>query len=182
MLDEKGSNMSTSYVDGEKVLESLVYITNHNIQDVWKALKLLFYAEKIHMERFGQPITGDIFIAMDQGPVPSFAYDLIKEAQGNLKWEDPCVSSFQPKKVFHTYKNFVIKPKRPTNLEVLSESAIEALTEAINTYGTLTDEALSKLAHSEECYVKTPKNHRIADAAYLDWLQISSDMREYISS
>ena len=174
--------MNPSYVDGEKALEALVYITNHNVHDVWRALKLLFYAEKIHMERHGQSITGDFFVAMKQGPVPSLAYDLIKKAQGRLDWEGSCVSSLQPERVFRTYKTVGISSTRAANLDVLSESAVDALSTSIDTYGALSDKELSDLAHSEECYKNTPLNNKITEATYLDWLQISSDMREYITS
>jgi len=174
--------MITSFVDGKKTLEALVYITSHGVSDVWRPLKLLFYAEKIHMERYGQPITGDTFIAMEAGPVPSFAYDLIKSARGKPWCNDDKVESLEPKAALETVGTIKIFPKRKPNLDLLSESAVEALDEALKTYGSMSDYELSRKVHSESCYVSTRRDTPISMNDYLAWLDLSPDMREYISS
>ena len=39
---------------------------------------VLLFADKKHLERYGRFITGDTYSAMENGPVPSFAYDVVK--------------------------------------------------------------------------------------------------------
>ncbi|HOZ38682.1 MAG TPA: Panacea domain-containing protein [Anaerolineaceae bacterium] len=172
--------MVKRYVDGEKVLESLLYITNSGVQDVWRALKLLFYAEKIHIETYGQSITGDVFIAMNDGPVPSFAYDLIKKARGTPWCEDQDVERLNPQDSLITTGTFRVDPKRKPNLSLLSEAALEALDKSLSTYGSLSDEELSKLAHSESCYLATQRNNQISMSDYLEWLDLSPEVKEYL--
>ena len=41
-----------------------------------KALKLVYFADRYHLRRFGRPITGDEYLAMPFGPVASSAKDL----------------------------------------------------------------------------------------------------------
>jgi uncharacterized phage-associated protein len=43
-------------------------------------LKTLFLADKVHLNAYGRPITFDEYVAMTDGPVPSLAYDLLKDA------------------------------------------------------------------------------------------------------
>jgi uncharacterized phage-associated protein len=47
------------------------------------AAKVLFFAEKSHLNRYGRPIVADTFIAMPNGPVPSTIYDFINGALDN---------------------------------------------------------------------------------------------------
>lgn len=41
-----------------------------------KALKLIFFADRYHLRKYGRPITGDRYFAMNYGPVPSASKDL----------------------------------------------------------------------------------------------------------
>jgi len=41
-----------------------------------KALKLVYFADRYHLRRFGRPVTGDEYLAMPYGPVASGAKDL----------------------------------------------------------------------------------------------------------
>jgi uncharacterized phage-associated protein len=43
-----------------------------------KALKLLFFADRFHLRKYGRPITNDEYFAMNYGPVPSGAKDLVE--------------------------------------------------------------------------------------------------------
>ena len=46
-----------------------------------RIVKLLYFADKLHLERYGRFITGDRYIAMEYGPVPSNVYDMLKAAR-----------------------------------------------------------------------------------------------------
>lgn len=61
-------------VDKEKTIEALLYIvTRYGEVGRFHALKTLYYADRAHLQRYGRPITGDRYIAMENGPVPSYA-------------------------------------------------------------------------------------------------------------
>lgn len=51
-----------------------------------RLLKLLYMADREAWGRFGRPITGDSYVSMDQGPVLSCTYDLIKEKKDSPAW------------------------------------------------------------------------------------------------
>ena len=67
-------------VDREKTIETLVYIASR-----WPNVgrfhvgKVIYFADRDHLRRYGRPVTGDRMIAMDNGPVPSLAYDILKQ-------------------------------------------------------------------------------------------------------
>lgn len=48
-------------------------------------LKSLFLADKAHLNEYGRPVTFDNYVAMRAGPVPSLAYDLLKEKESILR-------------------------------------------------------------------------------------------------
>ena len=65
--------------DETKGVEALVYIARRwPGVTAFYASKILFFAEKLHLNRYARPIVGDTFIAMPNGPVPSTIYDFIK--------------------------------------------------------------------------------------------------------
>jgi len=45
-----------------------------------RSLKLLFFADRYHLRKYGRPITNDEYFAMDYGPVPSGAKDLAESS------------------------------------------------------------------------------------------------------
>ncbi|MEQ1715723.1 MAG: Panacea domain-containing protein, partial [Hyphomicrobium sp.] len=40
--------------------------------------KILFFADREHLLDYGRPITGDRYVAMEHGPVPSAIRDILK--------------------------------------------------------------------------------------------------------
>lgn len=48
------------------------------ILDKIKALKLLYFADRYHVRKYGRTITNDEYFAMNYGPVPSGAKDIIE--------------------------------------------------------------------------------------------------------
>jgi uncharacterized phage-associated protein len=56
--------------------------------NVLKVAKLIYLADRLNMEKFDFPITGDNFVSMDHGPVNSITYDCINGMQGErFEWE-----------------------------------------------------------------------------------------------
>lgn len=66
-------------IDKEKTLQSLLYICANAPQtDMIHILKILYFAEKYHLQKFGRLICGNTYARMQYGPVPSEAYDILK--------------------------------------------------------------------------------------------------------
>lgn len=63
----------------DKLADSILYLALKGIElDQYKAVKLLYLADREHLRRFGRPITFDKYVAMKFGPVGSAAYDWLR--------------------------------------------------------------------------------------------------------
>src|SRR5437899_12988053 len=69
--------------DVEKASAALLYLASRDLPafDKGKACKLLFLADKLHLVRYGRPITGDHYWALEHGPVPSTVLNLINDVE-----------------------------------------------------------------------------------------------------
>lgn len=65
-----------------KILQAFAYIAERapaHRQNMYNVLKVFYLADKLHMERYGRFIFDERYSAMQRGPVPSCAYDLMKK-------------------------------------------------------------------------------------------------------
>lgn len=173
------------YLDAEKALEVIVYISKKT-DNLFNIVKTLYYADKLHLQRYGRLITGDKYIAMDDGPVPSGAYDLIKVVRGDDFSFDPKITNAHPEKAIEaTVKNkkTYVYPLRSPILDLLSESDIECLDEAIHQFASMPSNELWQIVHQEKAYNKTKKDETIPlrDLISLD-LPNGAEVLEYLDS
>lgn len=109
----------------EKAIESILYLSKRAADPSFHSInKLLYFADKTSLERYGRFICGDDYYAMEYGPVPSNTYDLMKDAVDSPGY---------PFKV----EGHTIIPLRESRLEVLSESDIECLDSSLQLYGNV---------------------------------------------
>ncbi len=137
--------------DPEKAIEVLLYIARH-CPNMYTALKILYFADKEHLARYGRLISGDTYIAMTYGPVASDSYDLIKCARGDglSRWKVPAAEAFQ-------VVGRIIKPIRDPDLDWLSESERVCLDAAISKYGKMSFGQIKVLSH-DDAYLATPRD------------------------
>jgi uncharacterized phage-associated protein len=156
------------YVDAEKALEVVLYVSQKT-QDLFHIVKIIYYADKMHLEEYGRLIMGDYYVAMEDGPVPSGAYNLIKYARGDEYTYEEKIAFVHPERAIEVNENTVI-PHRPPNLDYLSESDIECLNKSIRLYANMDGPKLWKLVHKEKSYNRTKRNRPIplADIIKLD--------------
>ncbi len=69
--------MSFSYKKATQALNYFARQSGGRINKM-KALKLLFFADRFHLRKYGRPITNDEYFAMNYGPVPSGGKDLVE--------------------------------------------------------------------------------------------------------
>src|SRR6266446_7375344 len=71
--------------------ERKIAVTQYDI------VKSLFLADRAHLNKYGRPITFDNYVAMEHGPVPSTAYNFLKEdARALSKYGDVLVPDKSP--------------------------------------------------------------------------------------
>ncbi len=141
------------FLDAEKALEVVLYISKY-AHNLFNIVKTLYFADKLHLEKYGRQITGDYYIAMNKGPVPSGAFDLIKLARGDkFRYEDKIINT-HPEKALKVVDKTQVYPNREPNLDLLSETDIECLNEAINQYGKMSPLKLKEIVKAEKAYKK----------------------------
>jgi uncharacterized phage-associated protein len=129
-------------LDKEKAVEALVYIAE-KFPGVGRfhAAKILYFAERFHLREFGRPIVGDRYIAMENGPVPSFAYDALK---GTVTQDDKQIIAGAIVPV-QASRHPAYKAGREPDVSYFSVSDLECLDKAIQhcrtrSFGSISDE------------------------------------------
>ena len=146
-------------VSYDKTIEVLVWLAKMKPGiDIYHIAKVVFYADKMHINKYARPVIGDTYIKMPYGPVPSGVSDLIKR--------DPWLSPNQLKNIKDSLiiddaDNYRLKARREPDMAYFSKSDIECLTASSNKYGHLSFDELYELTHSEKCYYETDPNEKI---------------------
>lgn len=159
-------------LDKDRSREALVYLaakladTAPDIGfDVYRACKLLFLADKLHLVRYGRTITGDRYFAMDHGPVPNRILDLLK-----LFIDDPDLPWLSSVLVIdRAYQNPRFHPTLPLEFGNLSQSDLEALDETLTRYGSMTFDVLKALTHEMVAYQKAWDNRQGRNSVPMDF-------------
>lgn len=160
-------------LDQDKAIEVMVYFAkNAPIPDIYHLAKVSYFADLLHLERYGRPICGDEYVKMDNGPVPSAIYSLFKS-----------VRDFNHRillKAFEVEENNLIA-KRDADLDYFSPSDIECLDESIalhgeKSFGQLKDESHDEAWHSAE------DNRTINYSAMINMLPNAKRLTEYLNA
>jgi len=128
----------------DKAIELILYIAN-KCDNLYNLLKIIYFADKMHLHDYGRLMCGDNYVLLPHGPVPSKTYDIIKDVRDNRI--NPIPEKLQSS--FEIEGQYIIKPKRKANTEYLSKSEIECLDDAINKYGKMGFQELKDLSHKE---------------------------------
>ncbi len=138
--------------DWAKAVEVLLYVTAR-VPNLYHALKVIYFADKEHLARYARFIYGDTYVAMRHGPVPSAAYDVLKEARGDAL----CPTGQHAEELFDAQDNDFF-PRREADLDLLSESDLECLDEAIGRYGSLVMGTLKAISHDDPAFLAVDEN------------------------
>lgn len=99
--------------------------------DKLHALKLVFFADRYHLRKYGRPITNDQYWAMKLGPVPSGVKDLFE-----LDSASPVERHYSEKFFQRGSRTHSIRSTAPVDVRVLSQTDQQALSFAWRTFGS----------------------------------------------
>ncbi len=156
--------------------EIILYIAQ-KVENMYNILKIIYYANQEHLLKYGCFITNDIHYALEDGQIPSIAFDLIKFFRDGKK----AFKKFNIKKNFDVEKTYIIKPKRGPDMNYISETAIECLDKAIEKIGKLSIIELKKLTQQDKAYINTPKNNIITQMKIAEYSPNKKMLTEYLS-
>lgn len=130
--------------DKVKTLNALLFVANRvSRKDFHKIFKIIYFADRQHLMDWGRPITGDTYIAMDAGPVPSRLYDMLKIVRGDSYMPDAEGLG----QYFQVENWMYVKPLQDADLNKLSANEQEALQNAINKYAGLSYDEIKEKSH-----------------------------------
>ena len=131
--------------DPAKAREAVLWLLKHHNGKLGKMslAKLLFLADREHLFRYGRPIIGARYAAMQHGPIPSEVLDDFKrgEAQGNRPVP------------FRVEGNLVVA-ERAADEAQLSQSDLEVLQQIDSRFGGWSASRLRRYTHSLKAYKK----------------------------
>ncbi len=127
----------------EKLVQVLNFfaIENGGKIDMMKAIKLLFFADRYHIRKYGRPVVWSTYFAMKYGPVSSEALDLSngKIIQSNKK------------EIFNSFLNkekHELRSLKEIDRDVFSETDIEALNFAWENSKNFDQFKLAEITHA----------------------------------
>lgn len=141
--------------DPEKLVQALAFFAGRGVRDLdkMKAAKLLFHADKYHLLKYGRPVIGDQYACMEYGPVPSASLNVMNDVVARDPHFPPVAKALfdeylvVEKSMFRKYA--VFRARKDADLDVFSDSDIEALDWSWKTYGAKSAWKLSEQSHEE---------------------------------
>ena len=116
----------------DKAINSILYILGKlgGKTDMHKLCKILYFADQRHLSEYGRSITGDVYIAMQYGPVPSSVDDILKALRGDSFFSQS--SEIDPLRKYITFENkYILSSTLDPDLEELSGTDLTCLDSAI---------------------------------------------------
>lgn len=99
--------------------------------DMHKLCKILYFADQRHLSDYGRSITGDTYIAMQYGPVPSCVDDILKALRGDSFFSS--VPEIEELKHYIVFENrFILRALKEPDMDELSVSDVKCLDYAID--------------------------------------------------
>lgn len=165
--------------DREKAIEATLFIANLLPKPTKHSISKMFYlADKLHLQKYGRLISGDRYIAMEYGPVPSAIYDMMKVSAGQNRI-DPDTDDFILEAF--TVSKYDIVLKRVAETDVLSESEIECIQEAVYQNGKKSFGELTDMTH-DSAWKATEENQPIALLDIANTLPNAAELISYLEA
>jgi uncharacterized phage-associated protein len=160
--------------DADKAVEALLFVANRIPNPTLHSLsKVFFHADKMHLSRYGRPITGDYYVAMKHGPVPSATYDILKTIRGDAKFPIPRRANG----ALEVVNNHAVVARRAADERVLSASEIECLAQSSAEHGSKSFTQRSAESHGP-AWSAADENNVIALESLLLEIENRDELRE----
>lgn len=153
-------------INYEKAIETIVWLANKRPGiDIYHIAKVLYYADKLHVNRYARPVLGDTYTCMQFGPVPSGVRDLIT----SNSWLNPeHLASVEESFTVGQDRFSSINAKRKPEMKYFSKTDQECLQEAFDNCIDKSFEELVEITHNEKCWIETDTNQPIDYSLLID--------------
>jgi hypothetical protein len=134
----------------EKAINVILYLgSKRKLLDLYATLKMLFYADKSHFQKWGRTITGDTYHRLPHGPAPTNLYDILKSIRGDGSWQ----TDYRNIITFSNSRTFTVL-KEP-NIDLLSQSDIDELDASFNAHIDKDFQKLKTEAHLDKAFANS---------------------------
>ena len=158
--------------DIQRLKEIMLYVLDKTGgTDVYHLMKILYFAEQKHLAQWGTRMLPDEFFALEYGPVPSAAYDLVKTKTPEIKYANDDASD-------------ILLASRKPDMNYLSAADIEALDLSIGENLQLTFNQLCKKSHHKawsEAFHRKNGNRKMDIMSIAAESGANQDMLDYIA-
>lgn len=168
---------------------ALLYLASKELPefDKYRAVKLLFLADREHLLRFGRTITGDSYSALPYGPTPDRTLDLLSGLERVvLEGKEP-----NSNEVAELSKNFSVADlAHPTyhakckpDFDALSKSDLMVLDSVLSKHGRMNFNELMTLTHGLKAYTLAWRNdsdRKKFPMAFEDFFAEEPDKAEFL--
>ncbi len=154
--------------DIRKITQVLSYIAQKEWNQInyTKALKLVFFSDKLFLRKYWRLITGDSYVALKNGPVASTTCDIIKMPE---EFDSEYIESFLSR------NSYDILLKKNPDMDYLAEKEIQVIDEVYKEFWKYSQWELIDLTHD---YQEWDKHKSIASS----WGAASMDVRDFFSN
>ena len=168
--------------DPKRAIELVLYVANKLRYPTFHSVsKILYFADREHLSRYGSLLSGDSYVAMKHGPVPSEIYNLLKAAAGRREsWISPRYFEVTEKTI-KVENNYRLRALRAPNIDLLSASQRECLDASLRKNGRLSFDRLTAKSH-DAAWKSTDENETIDVRTIARTLRNARDVLAYLSA
>lgn len=141
------SQQNADAFDVEKAVAAVAFLVEKTRATMYGVMKMLYLADKLHLERYGRFISGDRYVAMEQGPVPSRTYNMVKHVRGDeLRHPDDVLacSYFD-----YVHESHEIRVRSMPDIDELSDTDIECLDAICKIYREAGKRVVVDMSHDD---------------------------------
>ncbi|MEG2183175.1 MAG: Panacea domain-containing protein [Cloacibacillus sp.] len=142
----------------DKALSIILYILSHGCTNMYNLLKVIYFADKEHIRLSGNTMYRENYYALQKGPVPSTAYDMLKYIRGDGICDFDCLRDAP----FHFSSEYEIVADKEYNADFLSDIDYICLNDSLKKYGTMPMGQLITASHEESDYKEAEADDRIS--------------------
>lgn len=128
----------------EKTINVVLYIAERlKRRDFHKIFKILYFSDREYLNQYGMTITGDTYIAMDAGPVPTKTYDMFKIVRGDSYMQD----TKRLGKYFAVSNWMFVQPLQEAKVDDIAPAEQAVINTMIERYGDMSYDEIKEKSH-----------------------------------
>ncbi|MGN0280878.1 MAG: Panacea domain-containing protein [Prevotella sp.] len=127
-----------------KTINVVLYIAERlKRRDFHKIFKILYFSDREYLNQYGVTITGDTYIAMEAGPVPTKTYDIFKIVRGDSYMQD----TKNLGRFFAVSNWMFIHPLQKANVDDIAPTERQVIDDVIDRYGDMSYDEIKEKSH-----------------------------------